>query len=61
MNVTDIQQYLNALRAQIKAEEQGDHDNERRAANRAASLFFVMTPRDQTIAAQEARRMGLSE
>lgn len=61
MNATDIQQYLDALALQAKAEASGDQAGAERAAHRAASLFFVMTPRDQTVASQEARRLGLSK
>lgn len=51
----EIGAYLAALEAQAKAEERGDHEGARCAATRASSLFFVMAPSVQTVAARRAR------
>ncbi len=56
----DAEQYLDALEAQLAAEQAGDDDAARIAAHRAASLFFVMDPKVQTIASREAQRRGLA-
>jgi hypothetical protein len=56
----DIEECLEALVVQNKAHEAGDRSTELRAAHRASRLFFVLPPRDQTIASREARRRGLA-
>lgn len=57
---SDAQKYFDALEAQLSAEQSGDHEIAGRFAHKAASLFFVMDPREQTIVSREARRRGLA-
>ncbi len=56
----DAEEYYDALERQLEAERTGDGMEAERWGRRAATLFFVMEPREQTQVSREARRRGLA-
>lgn len=56
----ELAKYLAALADQAKAEASKDLEGARKAAHKASSIFFVMSPADQTIASRAARAKGLA-
>lgn len=55
----ELEHYFSALETQQALELKNDYDGARTAAHRAAALFFVMSPENQTIASREARKRNL--